>query len=70
MGLADQVRRAVAWVFQNIARFGGDPNRLYLGGQSSGAHLAAVALTTTGAAISACRLTSSKAGCTSTACTI
>jgi len=46
MVLADQVRRAIAWVFQNIARFGGDPNRLYLGGQSSGGHLAAVALTT------------------------
>jgi arylformamidase len=46
MVLADQVRRAIAWVFQNIPRFGGDPNRLYLGGQSSGAHLAAVALTT------------------------
>jgi len=46
MVLADQVRRAAAWVSQNIARFGGDPNRLYLGGQSSGAHLAAVALTT------------------------
>jgi len=46
MVLADQVRRAVAWVFRNIARFGGDPNRLYLGGQSSGGHLAAVALTT------------------------
>jgi arylformamidase len=44
--LADQVRRAVAWVYGNIARFGGDPNRLYLGGQSSGGHLAAVALTT------------------------
>src|ERR1700757_1875365 len=44
--LADQVRRAVAWVYQNIARFGGDPNRLYLAGQSSGGHLAAVALTT------------------------
>jgi arylformamidase len=44
--LADQVRRAVAWVYENIARFGGDPNRLYLGGQSSGGHLAAVALTT------------------------
>jgi arylformamidase len=44
--LADQVRRAVAWVYQNTARFGGDPNRLYLGGQSSGGHLAAVALTT------------------------
>ena len=46
MMLADQVRRAIAWVWQNIARFGGDPHRLYLGGQSSGAHLTAVALTT------------------------
>ena len=46
MVLADQVRRAVAWVYENIAHFGGDPNRLYLGGQSSGGHLAAVALTT------------------------
>jgi arylformamidase len=44
--LADQVRRAVAWVFENARRFGGDPSRLYLGGQSSGGHLAAVALTT------------------------
>jgi arylformamidase len=46
MVLADQVRRAIAWVYQNIARFGGDPSRLYIGGQSSGGHLAAVALTT------------------------
>jgi len=46
MVLADQVRRAVAWVYENIARFGGDPNRLYVGGQSSGGHLAAIALTT------------------------
>jgi len=44
--LADQVRRAIAWVYQNAARFGGDPNRLYIGGQSSGGHLAEVALTT------------------------
>jgi arylformamidase len=44
--LADQVCRAIAWVYQNAARFGGDLNRLYLGGQSSGGHLAAVALTT------------------------
>jgi arylformamidase len=44
--LADQVRRAVAWVYENARQFGGDPNRLHLGGQSSGGHLAAVALTT------------------------
>jgi arylformamidase len=46
MVLADQVCRAVAWVYKNAARFDGDPNRLYIGGQSSGGHLAAVALTT------------------------
>jgi arylformamidase len=46
MVLADQVCRAVAWVYKNTVRFDGDPNRLYIGGQSSGGHLAAVALTT------------------------
>jgi arylformamidase len=46
MVVADQVRRAIAWVHRNAAGFGGDPSRLYLGGQSSGGHLAAVALTT------------------------
>ena len=44
--IADQVRRAIAWVYRNAASFGGDPDRLYIGGHSSGAHLAAVALTT------------------------
>jgi arylformamidase len=44
--MAEQMRRAIAWVWRKAASFGGDPNRLYIGGQSSGAHLAAVALTT------------------------
>jgi arylformamidase len=44
--LADQVRRAVAWVYRNAADFGGDPQRLYVSGFSSGAHLAGVLLTT------------------------
>jgi arylformamidase len=44
--IADQVRRAIAWVYQNAASFGADRDRIYVGGQSSGAHLAAVALTT------------------------
>jgi len=44
--MAGQVRRAVAWVRSNAARFGGDPERIYVSGHSSGAHLAGVVLTT------------------------
>jgi arylformamidase len=44
--MADQVRRAVAWVYRNARSFGGDPDRLFISGHSSGAHLAGVALTT------------------------
>jgi arylformamidase len=46
MVMADQVRRAVAWVYRNAAQFGGDPERLYVSGTSSGGHLTAVTLTT------------------------
>jgi arylformamidase len=46
MPMADQVRRAVAWVRHNAQSFGGDPNRIYVSGHSSGAHLAGVILTT------------------------
>jgi arylformamidase len=46
MPMAEQVRRAVAWVYRNAASFGGDPERLYLSGASSGGHLAGVVLTT------------------------
>lgn len=42
MTMADQVRRAVAWVYKNAAGLGGDPNRLYLSGHSSGGHLGGV----------------------------
>ncbi|MGH7088881.1 MAG: alpha/beta hydrolase, partial [Stellaceae bacterium] len=38
--MADQVRRAIAWCWQNAKRIGGDAGRLYIGGHSSGAHLA------------------------------
>src|SRR5579863_2619185 len=43
---ADQVRRAIAWVYRNATSFGGDPERIYISGHSSGAHLAGVAITT------------------------
>jgi arylformamidase len=46
MPMANQVRRAVAWVYKNAAGFGGNPSRLYLSGHSSGAHLAGVVLVT------------------------
>ncbi len=44
--MADQVRRAVAWVYKNAKSFGGDPNRIYVSGQSSGGHLAGNVVTT------------------------
>jgi arylformamidase len=44
--MADQVRRAVAWVRRNARSFGGDPERIYVSGHSSGGHLAGVVLTT------------------------
>jgi arylformamidase len=45
MMMARQVRSAVAWVYKNAARFGGDPGRLYLSGHSSGGHLGGCAAT-------------------------
>src|SRR3984893_165266 len=44
--MADQVRRGIAWVYQNAKSFDGDPDRFYIGGHSSGGHLCGVALVT------------------------
>jgi arylformamidase len=44
--LVDQCRRAVAWTYRNAAKFGGDPERLYLCSRSSGSHLAGCVVTT------------------------
>jgi arylformamidase len=46
LSVAKQARRAVAWVYHNAQRFGGDANRIYVSGHSSGGHLAGVLLTT------------------------
>jgi arylformamidase len=44
--MADQIRRAIAWLYANAANFGGDRERIFVSGHSSGGHLAAVLLTT------------------------
>ena len=46
MPMTEQVRRCIAWVYQNAESFGGDKNRIYLSGHSSGGHLGGVAVTT------------------------
>jgi arylformamidase len=46
MTMSDQVRRAVVWVYKNARSFGGDPDRLYVSGHSSGGHWVGVLLTT------------------------
>jgi arylformamidase len=38
----DDCADAIAWIYHNVARYGGDPGRIHLGGHSAGAHLAAL----------------------------
>src|SRR3977135_1783645 len=45
-GRGGQFRSAIAWIFRNADRLGGDPKRIFISGHSSGAHLAATVLTT------------------------
>ncbi|KAF6169003.1 hypothetical protein GIB67_038500 [Kingdonia uniflora] len=42
--MVKDVSQGISFVFNNIANYGGDPNRIYLVGQSAGAHIAACAL--------------------------
>jgi arylformamidase len=42
--MVEQCREAVDWTVRNAASFGGDPDRVYLAGHSSGAHLASCVL--------------------------
>jgi len=40
--LISDVARSLGWVHKNIARYGGDPKRIFVGGHSAGAQLAAL----------------------------
>jgi arylformamidase len=46
LGMVAQVRRGIAWVYKNAGSFGGDPERIFIGGHSSGGHLCGVSLVT------------------------
>jgi arylformamidase len=41
-GIVAEVKRAVGWVRANLARLGGDPEKLYVSGHSAGGHLTAM----------------------------
>eukprot|EP00808_Paulinella_micropora_P014333 g6673.t1 len=43
-GMVADVNRAIEWIFKHAKEYGGDPNRIWLVGQSAGAHLSALAI--------------------------
>ena len=43
--LVRDVAKSLAWVHKNIAKYGGDPKRIFVGGHSAGAQLAALICT-------------------------
>jgi arylformamidase len=43
--MAEQVRRAILWIYRNASTFNSDPDRFYISAHSSGSHLVACALT-------------------------
>jgi arylformamidase len=43
--LVGDVAKSLAWVHKNIAKYGGDPSRIFVGGHSAGAQLAALLCT-------------------------
>jgi arylformamidase len=44
--MVEQVRRSIVWTYKNAASFGGDPNRIFISGHSSGAHIGGLMVTT------------------------
>lgn len=43
-GIVAEIRAAIRWLAKRVDEFGGDANRIYIGGWSAGAHLTAMVL--------------------------
>ena len=37
--MVDHVRSAIVWLYHNVSKYGGDPSKLYVSGNSAGGHL-------------------------------
>jgi len=46
MAMANQIRKAIVWVYKNAESFNGDKNKIYISGHSSGGHLCGSMMTT------------------------
>jgi arylformamidase len=44
--IVESVRQSLLWVYRNIERFGGDPDRIHIAGHSAGGHLTAMMMLT------------------------
>jgi arylformamidase len=44
--LVAQCRRSMVWLFHNVVRYGGDPERIHASGHSAGGHLVAMLMAT------------------------
>lgn len=44
--LIRQCQASVAWTYKNIAKHGGDPNKIYISGHSAGGHITAMMMAT------------------------
>ena len=42
--IVEETRRCIAWVWRNIAEYGGDSEKIHVSGSSAGAHMVAMAL--------------------------
>ena len=43
-GIVEQIRASINWTIENIASYGGDSERVFIGGHSAGGHLTAMAM--------------------------